>query len=269
MDIEMILESLGSALVSLLWHVFEVIIVFIIGRKLIGFLIDCLRKITKRAGLDSGVISFLISFSRILLYVILVVIIAGIFGIPTASFVALIGSCGLTVGLALQGSLQNLAGGVLILIMKPFVVGDYIIVGSNEGTVSSIDICYTKLKTGDNRVIVLPNGTLSNSDLINVSKEEYRRVDIIVPIGYKDDIVSVKEMLKKIIETEETVLADRPQKIFVNTFGDDSVEIGVRVWCKSSDYWELKWSLLEKIKYAMDENGYNIPYKQMDIHIQQ
>lgn len=249
----------------IVWSLAEVAIVFFVGRKLIGLIIDILKKATERAGLEKGVISFLSSMTRIALYIILVVIIAGIFGIPTASFVALIGSCGLAIGLALQGSLQNFAGGVLILIMKPFIVGDYIVVNGLEGTVSSIDICYTKLRTADNKVVVIPNGTLSNSELTNVSKEPKRRVDFIVPISYDDDIRGVKAMLVRLAESCENVLQEEPVQVFVSDFANDSISIGFRVWCRTEHYWDIKFSLQERIKEAMDTNGYTIPFHQIDV----
>lgn len=251
----------------IVWSLVEVVAVFLIGTKLIKLVIEILKKATERAGLEKGVISFLSSMARIALYGILVVIIAGIFGIPTASFVAVIGSCGLAVGLALQGSLQNFAGGVLILLMKPFVVGDYISAKGLEGTVYSIDICYTKLKTPDNKIVVLPNGALSNADLVNVSKEPVRRVDFTVPVSYSDDYEGIKSMLAGLAASSELVLKDRPVDIFISDFANDSVSVGFRVWCATEHYWDVKFDLQEKIKKSMDEKGYTIPFRQVDVLI--
>ena len=249
------------------WKILEVLLIFFVGRKLIKVCEKLIIRTTGKAEIDPGVGSFIASFTKIILYVILLVAIAGIFGVPTASFITIIGSCGLAVGLALQGSLQNFAGGVLILVMKPFVTGDYIIVNGLEGTATSIDICYTKLTTVDNKVVILPNGTLSNSNLINVSKEKFRRIDITVPVSYSDDIRGVKQMLEEIAENNTRVLKDRQVDVFVNEFDNSSIQMGFRTWVKSSDYWPVKWELMETIKLTMDERGYTVPFSQMDVFI--
>ena len=188
-------------------------------------------------------------------------------GVPEASFVALIGSIGLTIGLALQGSLSNFAGGVLILILKPFRIGDFIVVGDKEGTVITIDIIYTKVVTIDNKVIVFPNGTLANANIVNVTDEPTRRLDLIIPIGYNDDIRSVKKELLTICQQTESVLQDQPIDLFVSNYGDDAVEIALRVWVKKEDYFPTKGELLENIKYMFDEKGFTIPFHQLDVSI--
>lgn len=261
------MEEIWNIVAPIVWKIILVVLILIIGRKLIGYVINLVKKATAKAGVEQGVISFLASLTKILLYAILVIIIAGLFGVPTASFVAVLSSCGLAIGLALQGSLQNFAGGVLILLMKPFVVGDYIVAKGLEGTVDSIDICYTKLRTGDNRIVIIPNGALSNSDLINVAKEPTRRVDLIVPISYSDDISGVKTMLTRIADESENVLHDKPVDVYISGFSDSSISMGFRVWCKSEHYWDVKIDLQEKIKAAMDANGYTIPFQQVDIVI--
>ena len=259
------IEKVWSIAEPIVWSIIKVIVVFIIGQKLIKFIGKLILKASDKANVDKGVASFLSSMAKIALNCILVIVICGIVGIPTASFVAVLGSCGLALGLALQGSLQNFAGGVLILFMKPFVVGDYIVVNGLEGTVYHIDICYTKLRTLDNRIVVLPNGSLSNANLVNVSTEAKRRVDITVPIGYQDDIKAVKTMLQGIADKNEKILKNEAKTIAVCNYGDDSVEIAFRVWCKTEDYWELKFNLLEEIKYQMDANGFTIPFHQLDV----
>lgn len=249
----------------IVWSLVKVFAVFFIGKKVIGLAVNLVKKGTTKAGFEQGVISFLCSLTKIALYALLIVIIAGIFGIPTASFIAVISSCGLAIGLALQGSLQNFAGGVLILLMKPFVVGDYICAKGLEGTVDSIDICYTKLRTTDNRIVIMPNGALSNSDLINVAKEPIRRVDLSVSVSYDDNLPEVKKMLTRIAQGCENVLQDKTIDVFVSNFAASSVDIGFRVWCKSEYYWDVKWELQEKVKAEMDANGFTIPYQQVDI----
>ena len=257
--------ELWNVVSPIIWSLIKVLTVFFIGRKAIRFSVNLVRKGTTRAGFEKGVISFLCSFTKIILYALLVVIIAGIFGIPTASFVAVISSCGLTIGLALQGSLQNFAGGVLILLIKPFVVGDYICAKGLEGTVDSIDICYTKLRTGDNRIVILPNGELSNSDLINVAKEPVRRVDLTVSVSYDDNVSEVKAMLAEIGYNCEKVLQEKPVDVYISDFAASSVTYGFRVWCKSEHFWSVKCELQEKLKEAMDAKGYTMPYQQVDI----
>ncbi|MBQ8281526.1 MAG: mechanosensitive ion channel [Lachnospiraceae bacterium] len=257
--------EIWNTVAPVVWDFLLILLIIFIGRKAIAFAVNMVKRATEKAGVEAGVTTFLASFTKIGLYAILVVIIAGIFGIPTASFIAVLSSCGVAIGLALQGSLQNVAGGVLILLMKPFVVGDYISARGLEGTVDSIDICYTKLRTSDNRIVIMPNGTLSNSDLINVAKEPTRRVDFIVPVSYKDDIPGVKAMLAGLAETNENILQDRPVDVYISDFSASSISIGFRVWCKSELYWDVKIDLQEKIKAAMDANGYTIPYQQVDI----
>ena len=176
---------------------------------------------------------------------------------------------GFAIGLALQGSLANFAGGVLILLLKPFKVGDYIIQGGNEGTVYEISIFYTKLKTVDNKVVVIPNGILSNNTLTNVSHMEKRRVDVTVGISYDADIKLAKELLYQLAQRDESRLPEEDAVVFVDNLGASSVDIGVRVWVKSEDYWDTKWRLMENIKYILDENHISIPYQQIDVQIKQ
>jgi small conductance mechanosensitive channel len=181
---------------------------------------------------------------------------------------AVLGSAGLTVGLALQGSLSNFAGGVLILFMKPFQVGDYIITGAKEeGTVMGIDIFYTHLLTPDNKRIVIPNGGLSNSSITNVTREPVRRLDILVSVDYSEDILKVKEILSKLVEKEDMVEKDRPVDIYVSSFDTSAISIGLRVWTATECYWQLKWKLLEEIKAAFEENKIVIPFNQLDVNM--
>ena len=189
-------------------------------------------------------------------------------GVEVSSFIALLGSAGVAVGLALQGTLSNVAGGVLLLILKPFQVGDYIVLtGTNcEGEVAAMDIFYTKLKTVDNRVIVIPNGTLSNSNLINNTKQDRRLIDIEVGISYSD-IKEVKRILTDIAKNEKRILDQDGVKIFVSSLADSSVMMGIRCWVPTSDYVATKWALNEEIKLRFDEEGIEIPYQKLDVCI--
>lgn len=244
------------------------LIVFLVGSQLIKLVRRILKKSMKRGNADVGVIQFLDSFVKITLYVILVFAIASGFGLDAASVVALLGSAGVAIGLAIQGSLSNFAGGVLILLMKPFKVGDYIVAGNgNEGTVTEIQIFYTKLTTADNRVVVIPNGTLSNSSLVNASAMPQRRIDISVGISYQADIRHAREVLLKVLDNDDKVLQEQEKLVFVNSLGESAVELGIRCHVASEDFWETKWRLTENIKYALDEAGISIPYNQLDVYL--
>ena len=260
-------ESLIPDLFNFALQVIIAIIVYAVGAKLIKMIVKIVRKTLERRNTDIGVIQFLSAVIRYSMYFVLFMVILNLFGIATTSAVAVLGSCGVAVGLALQGSLANFAGGVLILLLKPFVVGDYIIEGANEGTVYEISIFYTKLKTVDNKVIVIPNGNLSNSSLINVSHMDNRRVDVAVGIAYGADIRTAKDILYKVAEEDPARLPDEDIVVAVDNLGASSVDMTVRIWVKSEDYWPTKWRLTENIKYALDENNISIPYQQIDVQI--
>lgn len=247
------------------------ILTFLIGVQIIKFLRKFIKRLLTKAEAEVGVIQFLDSFLKVALYVVLGFMIAAGFGVDAASIVALLGSAGVAVGLALQGSLSNLAGGVLILILKPFKVGDYIKedAAGNEGTVSEIQMFYTKLLTGDNRTIVLPNGTLANTSLTNVTQADQRRVDIQVGISYDSDIRKAKEVLLGVIDAEAGVLADKDKLVYVDSLGDSAVVMGLRFWVKKEDFWSVKWRVTENVKYALDEAGISIPFPQMDVHVKE
>lgn len=245
------------------------ILIYMIGAKVIKFLRKLLRRFLDRANVDEGVKQFLDSFAKVVLYFCLIVIICAWFGIPTTSVAALLGSAGLAVGLALQGSLSNFAGGVLILLIKPFKVGDYIIEdnGKNEGTVTEIELFYTKLTTVDNQVVIIPNGILSNTSLTNVTRQEKRRVDIFVGVSYEADIRQVKDLLSDILQKEQRRLPQEEITVFVSELADSCVRLGCRIWVKTEDYWPVKWHLTEEIKLKLDENGIEIPYNQLEVSI--
>ena len=230
------------------------IIIFAIGRKLINLLVKIL---------DKSFNSFII----ISLNIVLIVVIAGFVGLETTSLATIIGSAGLAIGLSLQGSLSNFAGGVLVLILKPFTIGDYIISGSNEGVVKGIDIFYTRLLTADNRLVVIPNGALSNSPITNVTNQDIRRVDIVVGVDYSEDIRKVKNLLSDIANNYELIEKDKGVDIFVDELASSSVNIGFRVWAKTGNYWKVKWDMNENIKYEFDKAGISIPFDQLDVSI--
>ena len=265
------LEGLVPDLLNFALQVVIALVVYVIGGKIIKLILKMLSRGMERRGTDEGVKQFLLPLVKYSLYVILIFIIMGLFGIATTSAVAVLGSAGVAVGLALQGSLSNFAGGVLILLLKPFRVGDYIVEhsGGKEGTVTEISIFYTKLLSADNKMILVPNGTLANCTVTNVSGMEKRRVDVEVGIAYEADIRTAKEVLKKVAAEDEARLKEEEPVVFVDSLGDSSVNMGVRIWVAAENYWSTKWRLTENVKYALDEAGISIPYPQMDVQIKQ
>ncbi len=245
------------------------IVVFLIGRAVIHLLRRIVKRSMERAQVDTGVKQFVDSLVNIALYVFLIFLIATNFGFDATSAAAILASCGLAIGLALQGSLSNFAGGVLILVLKPFVVGDYIVEESSgyEGTVMEIQLFYTRLLTIDSRTVVIPNGNLSNNSLINVTQQKERQLDLKVNISYRADLEKAKDVIARILEEDAGVLRDRPQSVFVHDLADSAVVLGVRAWTNTEDYFPVRWRLLEEIKLALDENQIEIPYPQVSVHM--
>jgi small conductance mechanosensitive channel len=243
------------------------LIIILVGRKLIKWVGKLVDGSFKRARVDESISKFLLSFVKIALNIFVVIMAARVLGLESGSIVALVGSVGLTIGLSLQGSLANFAGGVLILIMKPFILGDYIVTNENEGTVSSIDIFYTKLLTIDNKLVVIPNGTLSNSSIVNLTSEPLRRLDLLISVDYSENIRKVKEILLKLGQAHELVLKDPKAEVFMFSFDPSSIKMSLRLWVESDNYWILKFDLLEQIKEAFDENNIIIPFDQLDVNI--
>ncbi len=266
--IENFLKELPAKALNLGLRILLTVIVFFVGTQLIKLVRKIVKKSLTRAKADVGVVQFLDSLIKAVLYVVLVFMIAANFGVDAASIVALLGSVGVAIGLALQGSLSNLAGGVLILLLKPFRVGDYIKEDNkgNEGTVTEIQLFYTKLKTVDNRIVVLPNGTLANTSMTNVTEASTRRVDITVGISYDADIKKAKELLLDMLHKDEGTLKDQDMVVYVDALADSSVNLGLRCWVKKEDFWDVKWRLTENTKYILDEAGISIPYPQLDVH---
>ena len=240
------------------------VIVFFVGRKIIQWILNVMRRSLERANVDAGVIQFASSAGKAVLYVLLIINIAVSLGVKESSVAALLGTAGVTVGLALQGGLANLAGGVLLLLFKPFVVGDYIIQDQSngcEGTVAKIEICYTTLLSIDNKKIVVPNGTLS---------KENRKLEIKVGISYEADIQKAKRIIEKILREDADTKSDTKEMVvFVDELADSAVIMGLRVWVSTERYWPTKWRLNQKIKEEFDANGIVIPYNQMEVYVHQ
>ena len=246
------------------------LIVFAIGAKAIGWIRKLVKKSLQRSKLDVGVQQFLDSIVKFSLYALLIFSILQNYGLDTATVAAALASCGVAIGLALQGSLSNFAGGVLILVLKPFVVGDYILEhgGGLEGTVKEIQMFYTKLKTPDNRIIIIPNGTLSNNSITNVSSQDKRRLDWKFDIAYEADLRKAKEIIENLVKTEEHILLEEGVTVFVDSLGASSVVIGARAWVPSEHYWATRWKVTEDVKLALDENGIEIPFNQLTVHVE-
>ena len=246
------------ALTKLGLKVVMALLVFVGGRKVIQWFVSFIKKSMERASVDKGVIQFTGSLLRIVLYILLVFSIATHFGVKESSIAALLGTAGVTVGLALQGGLANIAGGIMLLIFKPFQVGDYIIIAQQngcEGTVYKIEICYTTLISIDNKHIVIPNGTLSGSIITNVG------------ISYDSDIKKAKAILEEILHNDEDTKDDQGMVVFVDELGESAVVMGLRVWVATEKYWPARWRLNELIKEAFDANGIEIPYNQLQVHV--
>ena len=245
------------------------LIVYFIGTKLIGWLCKNLRKHLVKFGSDEAAKSFLLSGIKIGLHLILILTIAGNLGVDKTSVAALVGSAGVAISLALQGGLSNFAGGLIIMFLRPFSVGDYIIENGEktEGTVQKIELYYTTLMTIDSRRIVIPNSVLTNDSITNVTAMEKRRLEIKVGISYDSDIKKAKKLLQHILQEDPGTKSDKDMLVFVDELADSAVVMGLRVWVPTDKYWKIKWRLNEKIKESFDANGISIPYPQMDVHV--
>ena len=246
------------------------LLVFVGGRKVIQWVVNLIKASMQKASVDKGVIQFTGSLLRVVLYALLVFNIATNFGVKESSVAALLGTAGVTVGLALQGGLANIAGGIMLLIFKPFQVGDYIIIAQQnncEGTGYKMEICYTTLISIDNKHIVIPNGTLSSSIITNVTARDLRKLEIKVGISYDADIKKAKAILEDILHNDEDTRDDEGMVVFVDELGESAVIMGRRVWVATEKYWPARWRLNELIKEAFDANGIEIPYNQLQIHV--
>ncbi len=261
-------EIMDQALAMIMAYAPKVVLALVtllIGLWLIKRLVGALE--TRLAAKDPTLSKFLCGLIGVTLKILLLISVASMVGIATTSFIAVMGAAGLAVGLALQGSLANFAGGVLILIFKPFRVGDVIEAQGYLGTVVEIQILYTILNTFDNRRIVIPNGNLSNASLINLSAYDTRRCDMSFGIGYGDDIGKAKAIIQRLIDADPRALKDPAPMVVVGGLGESSVDFTVRVWLKASDYWPLYFDMQENVKNAFDAEGISIPFPQRDVHL--
>ena len=265
--LQQLLQSITPSLTKLVFNIIISIIIFFIGKKLIGFLLKLLDKFLAKTSIDVGVAKFLSSAARTCMYAILIFMIVGQLGVNTASIVTVMGAAGLAISMSLQGSLANVAGGILILLMKPFRVGDYVMTSFGDGTVQAIGLVYTTITTVDNRVLTIPNGTLANSAVTDASMMPERRLDISVGISYDSDIRKAKEIMEEVYRSCPAVIVDKGINVHVSSLGDSAVVIEAFGWVPGSEYLSSKWYVTEEIKLRFDEGGIKIPYPQMDVHL--
>jgi small conductance mechanosensitive channel len=260
-------EQIPDRILQLGGRAILALIIFLIGVQLIRLLRKIIKRALRKGKADTGLIQFLDSFIKIALYILMISSIASWLGLDATSVAAVIGTAGVAIGLAVQGSLSNVAGGVLIIMLKPFKVGDYIKEDrfGNEGTVDEIDLIYTKLKTPDNKVIVLPNGTLANTSMTNATACQERRLDIRLTVSPDTDVAIALAVLSQVLEAEEKVLRDKEYRVFVDELVFGGVVLAMRCWLKAEDFWTTKWRLSEKIKIAIDTAGIKLATNQNKI----
>ncbi len=243
------------------------LVIFIIGRIVAKLIVSLVKRLLGKAKMDEILIHFISSILNTILLLFIIVAALDQLGVDTTSLIALMGAAGLAVGLALQGSLQNFAAGVMLIIFRPFKGGDFVEAGGVSGVVEKINIFSSVFRTPDNREVIVPNGAIYGGTITNFSARDTRRVDMVFGIGYGDDIRKAKGVIQKIIEEDTRILKNPEPLIAVGELADSSVNFNVRPWVKSGDYWDVKYYLTEKIKLEFDANGISIPYPQMDIHM--
>lgn len=240
--------------------------IFVVGKMAVGIITNLIKKLMIRAKMDTLLVNFIASIARTVLLLFVVIASLNQLGVDTTSLIALIGAAGLAIGLALQGTLQNLASGVMLIIFRPFSDGDLVEAAGVTGVVEEIGIFTTTMRSGDNREIIIPNGEIFGGTITNLSKRDTRRVDMVFGIGYDDDIKKAKQLIEQILAADERVLKDPAPLIAVGELADSSVNFNVRPWCKTGDYWGVYFDTHENIKLTFDEQGISIPYPQMDVH---
>jgi len=243
------------------------ILIWFVGKRLIKSLTDFMERRVQKSNLDDSLHSFLSPLVRIVLHVLLILTAAATLGIEITTFAAVIGAASFAVGLAFQGSLANFAGGVLILLLKPFKVGDFIEAVGFSGTVREIQVFYTVLQTTDNQKVIIPNADLSNSSAINYSAYETRRANIKIAVSFDSDLSLAKQVVREVADNHPLVLKDPAPMIVMGELGDDGVILYVRVWANRTDYWSMYFDFLEQVKEAFERVGVEIPYRKMDVHI--
>ena len=267
MDTEQITQQVIDLITRWGLKVIGAIAVLIIGRLVAGMLRRGVRKTLAARGVDATLVPFISSLVYYAALAVVVIAVLSLFGIQTTSLVAVLGAAGLAVGLALQGTLSHFAAGIMLLIFRPFKVGDFVEIGGTKGKVEEVGIFTTTLKTGDNIKILVPNSEIYGASIHNYNGYDTRRIDLVMGIGYDDDIDRAIEIMRGVVEADERVLAEPPVVIAVSELADSSVNLIVRPWCQASDYWDLRWALTHRMKVELEAGGCSIPYPQRDVHV--
>lgn len=266
--IQKFIKTASPVVLNALWHIALALVIFFVGRWLIEKFLSRVALLDNKTKIDPGVAKFVRSLVRVALWALLIYFIADFLGVPTASFVALLGSIGVTVGLALQGSLSNFAGGLILMFLHPFKTGDYIKTASDiEGTVVEIGLFFTTLRMADNKIITIPNGNLSAGNIINYNVLPVRRLSTTVGIAYEADTARAIELLTELIKSRKPLVNPEKALVYVKELGDSSVVLGLHYWVKTDDYWDEAWSINQAIKDVLDQNGIAIPFNQLDVHV--
>ena len=267
-EIQKFIKTASPVVLNALWHIALALVIFFVGRWLIEKFLSRVALLDNKTKIDPGVAKFVRSLVRVALWALLIYFIADFLGVPTASFLALLGSIGVTGGLALQGSLSNFAGGLIIMFLHPFKTGDYIKTASDiEGTVVEIGLFFTTLRMADNKIITIPNGNLSAGNIINYNVLPVRRLSTTVGIAYEADTARAIELLPALIKSRKPLVNPEKALVYVKELGDSSVVLGLHYWVKTDDYWDEAWSINQAIKDVLDQNGIAIPFNQLDVHV--
>jgi small conductance mechanosensitive channel len=267
MDVQAILQKIYEYLATYWLQVVAAIVIFIVGRWLAKLISKLIGRAMKRAKVDDTLTSFVehLSYTAMLVFVVIAAI--NKLGVDTASFAVVVGAAGLAIGFALQGSLANFAAGIMLIIFKPFKVGDFVELAGKKGTVKEIQIFNTILNSPDNVMVIIPNGQVTSTNIMNYTANGTRRVDLVVGVSYDDDLKKAKQVIEQVLAGDDRILADPPTTVAVSELGDSSVNFVVRPWVKSADYWAVYFAFTENVKLALDKNGITIPYPQRDIHM--
>ncbi|MGB5490533.1 MAG: mechanosensitive ion channel domain-containing protein [Woeseiaceae bacterium] len=259
----------STTVVSLGKNLMVALVIFYVGRFVIGFVVRGLHKMLQKNGVDKTLETFVCNLVRTALLIVVIIAAIGALGIETTSFIAIFGAAGLAVGLALQGSLSNFASGVLIVLFRPYKVGDFIEAAGINGSVEQVQILTTVLKTGDNKQVIVPNSQIMDSVITNYSANDTRRVDMVVGVSYDDDLDKVRSTIQELVAADERIMAEPACTIAVSALADSSVNFVVRPWVKTSDYWGVMFDLTEAIKKRFDKDGISFPFPQQDVHLYQ
>ncbi|WP_339925476.1 mechanosensitive ion channel domain-containing protein [uncultured Cyclobacterium sp.] len=265
-SLEGILQTVTPLILLAIKSILIAGIVYFVGKWVIGLVIKAVDKIFKKSDIDASLSSFLKSFIRGLLYVLLILAVLATLGVEVTAFIAVLGAAGLAIGLALQGSLANFAGGVLILVFKPFKIGDTVEAQGILGSVEKIDILYTTVRQFDNKVVTVPNGNLANNNIINFSEKPTRRVEMSVGVAYGTDLKVTRKIILDTLKKDERIHADPAPVVYFTNFGDNSLDLSVRCWSDAGDLWPVFWDNMENIKEALEERDIEVPFPQRDVH---